>query len=125
MTCYRIGAGDVVMLEPAVDADARLGERDEDGPRKQPVYVPRCHSEALSLSSGKPVCVAAPASRSRVPPRGVRGLPRFAGTPMGYIGLSWGRTGISPLTSLADIARLEFPQPLGRHSPVIFVQFVS
>ena len=57
-------------------------------------------------------------------PRGVRGLPRLAGTTIGYIGLSWGRTGISPLTSLADIDRLEFPQPVGRHSPVNFVQFV-
>ena len=41
-------------------------------------------------------------------PRGVRGLPRFAGTTTGYIGLSRGRSGIVPLTSLGDIDRLEF-----------------
>ena len=95
------------MLDAAVDADARSGERDEEGLRKQHVCVPRSHSEAVSLSSGKPVCVAAPAGRSRDPPRGVRGLPWFAGTTTGYIGLSRGRSGIAPLTSLGDIDRLE------------------
>ena len=66
--CFFLKRGDVVMLDAAFDADARSGVRDEEVLRKQHVYVPRSHSEAVPLSSGKPVCVAAPASRSRDPP---------------------------------------------------------